>query len=63
MLHNVYAALAGAHGFSTTAKTNPDGTQGNVVLHGYRQTRTATVAPTSACCGRPLLVGDLASIR
>ena len=32
MLHNVYAALVGAHGFSTTAKTNPDGTQGNVVF-------------------------------
>ena len=34
MLHNVYAALVGAHGWSATAKTNPDGTEGNIVyLH------------------------------
>jgi len=34
MLHNVYAALVGAHGFSTTAHTDPTGTEGNVVyLH------------------------------
>jgi len=33
-LHNVYAALVGAHGFSTTARTNPNGSEGNVVyLH------------------------------
>jgi len=30
--HNVYADLVGAHVFSTIAKTNPDGTQGNVVF-------------------------------
>ncbi|RDB22679.1 Extracellular metalloproteinase mep [Hypsizygus marmoreus] len=34
MLHNVYAALVAQYGFSTTAKTNPGGTQGNIVyLH------------------------------
>ncbi|KAL0948150.1 hypothetical protein HGRIS_010766 [Hohenbuehelia grisea] len=34
ILHNVYAALVSAHGFSTTARTNPNGTEGNVVyLH------------------------------
>lgn len=32
ILHNVYAALVGAHGFSTTARTNPNGTEGNVVF-------------------------------
>ena len=34
ILHNVYAALVGKYGFSATAKTNPDGTEGNIVyLH------------------------------
>lgn len=34
MLHNVYAALVTQYGFSSTAKTNPDGIQGNIVyLH------------------------------
>ncbi|KAF7301728.1 Extracellular metalloproteinase mep [Mycena indigotica] len=34
LLHNVYAALVGAHGWAADAKTNPDGTAGNVVyLH------------------------------
>ncbi|KAJ7477392.1 Fungalysin metallopeptidase-domain-containing protein [Mycena latifolia] len=32
ILHNVYAALVTAHGFSTTAKTNPTGTEGNIVF-------------------------------
>ncbi|KAH9481998.1 Extracellular metalloproteinase MEP [Psilocybe cubensis] len=33
-LHNVYAALVAEHGWSATAKTNPDGTEGNIVyLH------------------------------
>ena len=32
ILHNVYAALVGAHGWSATAKTNPDGTEGNIVM-------------------------------
>ncbi|KAF8223985.1 metalloprotease [Tricholoma matsutake] len=32
MLHNVYAALVQANGFSTTARTNPVGTAGNVVF-------------------------------
>lgn len=31
MLHNVYAALVGALGFDASARTNPDGTAGNVV--------------------------------
>jgi len=36
MLHNVYAALVEKHGFSSTAMTNPDGTEGNVVfLHHF----------------------------
>ncbi|KAL5486280.1 hypothetical protein ACEPAI_7326 [Sanghuangporus weigelae] len=34
ILHDVLAALVDAHGFSTEANTNPDGTEGNVVyLH------------------------------
>ncbi|KAK7055720.1 extracellular metallo proteinase mep [Favolaschia claudopus] len=34
MLHNVYAALVGVHGFAADAHTNPDGTSGNqVFLH------------------------------
>ncbi|KAI5116385.1 hypothetical protein M0805_005882 [Coniferiporia weirii] len=32
MLHDVHAALVGAHGFSTIADTNPDGTEGNIVF-------------------------------
>ncbi|KAH8828201.1 Fungalysin metallopeptidase-domain-containing protein [Flagelloscypha sp. PMI_526] len=32
ILHNVYAALVTAHGFSSTAKTNPTGTEGNIVF-------------------------------
>ncbi|KAJ7252047.1 Fungalysin metallopeptidase-domain-containing protein [Mycena rebaudengoi] len=32
ILHNVYAQLVGALGFSTTARTTPTGTQGNVVF-------------------------------
>ncbi|KAJ7852815.1 Fungalysin metallopeptidase-domain-containing protein [Mycena olivaceomarginata] len=32
MLHNVYAALVGVHGFSKTAHTDPTGTEGNVVF-------------------------------
>ncbi|KAF8067459.1 Fungalysin metallopeptidase-domain-containing protein [Lyophyllum atratum] len=32
MLHNVYAALVGARGWSATARTDPAGTQGNVVF-------------------------------
>ncbi|EDR06107.1 uncharacterized protein LACBIDRAFT_302304 [Laccaria bicolor S238N-H82] len=66
-----------SHRFSTTAKTKRDGTQDNVLfLHLFLKfpaytpathclswcaTRTATAVPTSACCRRPLLVGDLAS--
>ncbi|KAG6853680.1 hypothetical protein C0991_002323 [Blastosporella zonata] len=32
LLHNVYAALVDAYGWSATAKTNPSGTEGNVVF-------------------------------
>ncbi|KAI0654826.1 Fungalysin metallopeptidase-domain-containing protein [Cubamyces menziesii] len=32
MLHNVYAALVGAHGWSATARTDPTGSEGNVVF-------------------------------
>jgi len=32
LLHNVHAALIGVHGFSTTARTNPTGTEGNIVF-------------------------------
>lgn len=32
MLHNVYAALVSARGFSAEALTNPDTTEGNVVF-------------------------------
>ncbi|KAI0634676.1 Fungalysin metallopeptidase-domain-containing protein [Trametes polyzona] len=31
-LHNVYAALVGARGYSSTARTDPSGTAGNVVF-------------------------------
>ena len=31
MLHQVYAALVDAHGFSADKLTNPDGTEGNIV--------------------------------
>jgi extracellular elastinolytic metalloproteinase len=31
MLHNVYAALVAEHGWSATAKTDPTGSEGNVV--------------------------------
>ncbi|KAH9056491.1 Fungalysin metallopeptidase-domain-containing protein [Lactarius vividus] len=32
ILHNVYAALVNAHGWSGTARTNPGGTEGNIVF-------------------------------
>jgi hypothetical protein len=32
MLHNVYAALISAHGWSVTARTDPSGTGGNIVF-------------------------------
>ncbi|KAK7055769.1 extracellular metallo proteinase mep [Favolaschia claudopus] len=32
LLHNVYAALVAEHGWSATAKTDPTGTEGNVVF-------------------------------
>jgi extracellular elastinolytic metalloproteinase len=32
MLHNVYAALVGSKGFSGQARTNPNGTKGNVIF-------------------------------
>ncbi|KAF8970317.1 Fungalysin metallopeptidase-domain-containing protein [Flammula alnicola] len=32
ILHNVYAAVVGAHGWSATARTNPTGTEGNIVF-------------------------------
>jgi extracellular elastinolytic metalloproteinase len=32
MLHNVHAALVTAHGFSQTARTDPSGSEGNVVF-------------------------------
>ncbi|KAI9453869.1 Fungalysin metallopeptidase-domain-containing protein [Lactarius psammicola] len=32
MLHNVYASLVTAHGWSATARTNPAGTEGNIVF-------------------------------
>jgi len=36
ILHNVYAALVKEHGFSSTARTNPDGSEGNIVfLHHF----------------------------
>ncbi|KIK02174.1 hypothetical protein K443DRAFT_6348 [Laccaria amethystina LaAM-08-1] len=41
ILHNIYAALISADEFSTTAKTNPDGTQGNVVFLPRRSPLTA----------------------
>ncbi|KAJ6450579.1 putative extracellular elastinolytic metallo proteinase precursor [Mycena vitilis] len=36
MLHNVHAALVDAHGFSKTARTDPSGSEGNIVfLHNF----------------------------
>ncbi|KAI9428469.1 Fungalysin metallopeptidase-domain-containing protein [Lactarius indigo] len=32
ILHNVYASLVAAHGWSATARTNPGGTEGNIVF-------------------------------
>ncbi|KAI9443781.1 Fungalysin metallopeptidase-domain-containing protein, partial [Lactarius indigo] len=32
ILHNVYASLVTAHGWSATARTNPGGTEGNIVF-------------------------------
>ena len=32
LLHNVHAALVAVHGFSTSARTNPTGTEGNFVF-------------------------------
>ena len=32
MLHHVNAALVNKYGFSTTAMTNPDGSEGNIVF-------------------------------
>ncbi|KAF8168887.1 hypothetical protein BJ912DRAFT_1001011 [Pholiota molesta] len=32
VLHNVYAALVGAHGWSATARTDPTGSEGNTVF-------------------------------
>ncbi|KAH9477345.1 Extracellular metalloproteinase MEP [Psilocybe cubensis] len=32
LLYQVYAALVGAHGWSATSRTNPDGTEGNIVF-------------------------------
>ncbi|KAF9525879.1 metallo proteinase 10 [Crepidotus variabilis] len=32
ILHNIYAALVKKHGYSTTARTNPNGKEGNVVF-------------------------------
>lgn len=32
ILHNVYAALVGAHGWSATARTDPTTSEGNVVF-------------------------------
>lgn len=32
MLYNVYANLVGAHGWSSLARTNPDGREGNIVF-------------------------------
>ncbi|GLB44870.1 putative peptidase M36 family protein [Lyophyllum shimeji] len=32
MLHNVYAALVAEHGWSSTARANPEGTEGNIVF-------------------------------
>ncbi|PPQ72749.1 hypothetical protein CVT26_003029 [Gymnopilus dilepis] len=32
MLHNVYANLVGAHGWSPTARANPTGSEGNIVF-------------------------------
>ena len=53
-MHNVYAALFGAHEFSTTAKTNPYGSQGNVkFLH--LSLDALRLQPCNPTCKRPSL--------
>jgi extracellular elastinolytic metalloproteinase len=32
ILHNIHAALVEKYGFSTSAMTNPDGTEGNIMF-------------------------------
>jgi len=54
MLHQVYAALVGAHGWSATARTNPDGTEGNIVyLHLFLD--ALRLQPCNPTCKRPML--------
>jgi len=102
-LHNVYAALVSQYGWSSVAKTNPEGSEGNIVYlhlfidalrlqpcnpnckpsialfvcvypdrclqlsqharHGFKLMSTGMTVPTSVCCGRPLLVVVLVSMR
>lgn len=51
MLHNVYAALVAAHGFSTTAKTNPTGREGNIVfLHLFLDALALQPCQPSCSC-------------
>jgi len=56
MLHNVYANLVGAHGWSATARTDPNGSEGNVVfLHLFLDALAIQPCnPTSK-----LIVGDI----
>lgn len=52
ILHNVYAALVTAHGFSTTARTNPAGTEGNIVfLHLFID--ALALQPCNPTCESP----------
>lgn len=56
MLHNVYAALVGEHGFSATAHTDPSGSEGNVVyLHLFID--SLALQPCNPTCKFPRL-GD-----
>jgi hypothetical protein len=53
ILHNVYAALVTAHGFSTTARTNPAGTEGNIVfLHLFID--ALALQPCNPTCESPI---------
>lgn len=52
MLHNVYAALVSAHGWSATARTNPSGTEGNIVfLHLFID--ALAIQPCNPTCTSP----------
>src|SRR6266702_4093364 len=74
MLHNVYAPLVTAHGWSGTARTNPGGAEGNIVfLHLFIDAlllqpcnptcKAFSFSPNSACVAALTLMGNGQSSR